>query len=1388
MLGSKFLDLVMGVDIHIQLVPAPPSPVPVPALLPSPFIGMVFDPVTAAAMVLGPCPLVTAIAVAMDPIGFVVNMAIDKLEGVNGDQVLINGLVASTTMTEPANRWVSPHTPTPPAILFFNSGKPVPVLMGNAVYNLGSSSVWINSRRAVRAFIDPAFTCSEPLRLPTGMTLPIPLGAPVIIGGFPCPDIQAMISRAARSAISGAIKAAVNRPLTAAIRLLPPGRLRTVLATAKCHCTGDPVDVATGRMFSTATDWELPGPIPLKFTREYSSAVSDRDGVLGYGWSHALDEEVWLERGRVVYRAGDGREIQFDTVHLRERKIGVGDELFEPVNRLWLRCMRDGFDVRNAEGRVHELRRVKGDRCPDRWRLVRIRSRDLHEIALDYDEYGRLAWVRDSEGRMLRFEHNRADRLIRISLPHPTVPGFVPHVSYEYSESGNLVAVRDALGNVSRYDYSGHLMVQRTDRTGLSFYFGYDGIDSTAYCVRTWGDGGIYDHELVYDKEGRRTFVTNSVGATTVYTMNEALLVEKVTDAHGGTTEYAYDAQLRMVKEVGPSSETAEFEYDALGNCVRVVYPGGAERKFEYDEHNLRVRSVDALGAMHRLDYDGYGRLVGSVDPMGGTTTIEYHRGRISAVFDATGQATRITYDEVQRIETVTLPRGGTLRRRFDALGRVTEEEDARGATTKFRYSPHGDVVGVLDARGSRREYVYDGERNLLESRDDAGSIRLTYGGFHRVVTREIAGSRINLEYDTEDRLVCVVNEAGERYRYELDALGRVASEATFDGGVRTYARDRSGRITAVRLPSGRTSKRTYDPAGRLIEVTNSDGTFARFEFDVVGQLLAAENETTRVELERDVLGRVLVQRANGVEVRSTYDKDGERIAMRTSLGASTVVQRNAEGGVDFVTFGANQRVPAEAPVRFFRTPDGLESSRQFANGIVVEWDRDIDGRPLARRTLRRSGATSPTSVSPFVAGASPRGSEIEARTYQWQEVDRLTAIFDAATGPRFFDHDPRGRLIRERRATGTIDRAMDAVGNVYRSASGTDRRYAEGGRLTNADGFEYEYDADGNQIRKSGPEGTWRYVWNGHGMLREVKRPDGSKVEYGYDAFARRVSKRVVGYSGASMHETTFTWDGHLVVHEVDSQQGLTTWEWEPDSLAPIGKEQGGRRWSIIVDHLGTPTEMYNDLGELAWKMQLDVFGVPTFEVGAPEDCPFRWPGQYADADVGDHYNGWRWYSPSRGSYHSQDPLGLDGGTNLYGYVQDPLVQLDPFGQEPIPLDQLGWSLYHITNQQGDVVYVGITRSPVTREAQHAESGRLALSYEMHEVETNLTYAQARGYEQADIERHGTRDTGRRGRPIQPGESNRCWSYDPRRTDYRAAAYRLHEEERRRALGGCGH
>lgn len=56
--------------------------------------------------------------------------------------------------------------------------------------------------------------------------------------------------------------------------------------------------------------------------------------------------------------------------------------------------------------------------------------------------------------------------------------------------------------------------------------------------------------------------------------------------------------------------------------------------------------------------------------------------------------------------------------------------------------------------------------------------------------------------------------------------------------------------------------------------------------------------------------------------------------------------------------------------------------------------------------------------------------------------------------------------------------------------------------------------------------------------------------------------------------------------------------------------------------------------------------------------------PGQYYDQETSLHYNWNRYYDPTTGRYVTPDPIGLEGGVNLFVYVQNnPTIYIDLFG-----------------------------------------------------------------------------------------------------------------------------
>ena len=79
-------------------------------------------------------------------------------------------------------------------------------------------------------------------------------------------------------------------------------------------------------------------------------------------------------------------------------------------------------------------------------------------------------------------------------------------------------------------------------------------------------------------------------------------------------------------------------------------------------------------------------------------------------------------------------------------------------------------------------------------------------------------------------------------------------------------------------------------------------------------------------------------------------------------------------------------------------------------------------------------------------------------------------------------------------------------------------------------------------------------------------------------------------------------------------------------------------------------------------WEQELDIYGRQRKRSSA--FIPFKYQGQYEDAETGLYYNRFRYYDPRIGNYISQDPIRLMGNNpTLYGYVEDCNQEIDIWG-----------------------------------------------------------------------------------------------------------------------------
>ncbi|MEG0635559.1 MAG: RHS repeat-associated core domain-containing protein, partial [Pseudomonas sp.] len=194
--------------------------------------------------------------------------------------------------------------------------------------------------------------------------------------------------------------------------------------------------------------------------------------------------------------------------------------------------------------------------------------------------------------------------------------------------------------------------------------------------------------------------------------------------------------------------------------------------------------------------------------------------------------------------------------------------------------------------------------------------------------------------------------------------------------------------------------------------------------------------------------------------------------------------------------------------------------------------------------------------------------------------------------------------------------------------------------------------------------------TWKGPWLLREGR--------YHYDCLGRRIAKDVTLHDQDDRDEpdterTAFVWQGLRLLLE-HKRELHSLYVYEPDSYAPLARidtdplqpERRAQRYYFHTDQLGTPLDMTDENGQFVWRGFYKAWGRVEAKTPTPLEQNLRLQGQYYDAETFLHYNTFRYYDPAVGRFTTQDPIGLEGGVNLYRYGSNPTGWVDPLGLAP--------------------------------------------------------------------------------------------------------------------------
>lgn len=879
---------------------------------------------------------------------------------------------------------------------------------------------------------------------------------------------------------------------------------------------------------------------------------------------------------------------------------------------------------------------------------------------------------------------------------------------YKYDELGN----RTLAGMDISYD--GNLTVASTDRISDSdsYYekIGSDWFKSTV--EKTYRKDNNSDAVSKIEKTRLTNFPTNGNEKTT----SEIVSIDAGGNQNKSST--VIDPTLKKTTNIRNSAQSASDEVtvtiNGLLQSATPATPQGATT-FGYDPLGRQTTVASPVVGTKTTAYNPTTGQVTSVADNVGLTAYEYfppfhpNAGRMKAQTNAAGKKTYFAYDLLGKVTRTWGDTTYPIEFVFDSYGQQTEMRTFRSGSgwsgdtwptattgsadvTKWIYQePTGLLLQKHDASLQGPIYTYDVlSRRVTRkwARQYAGNpVTTTYTyddkrGDLNVITYSDSTQQVSFVNDRRGQPTIVYDAAGE-HRITYNANGELLSQQTVSGILNntslTVAYDGYLRRESFQAKVGASVVHgqgySYDTSGRLKTVTNG-----------------AQVATYNYDPARGLLGTTVF--TGGTSISRTYDSMGQLESITTTPANDTPVsyaytynnlhQRTRVTREDnsYTSVGYNDRGEVTSAKRYWsdNTPvAGMQNEYQYDN--IGNRNSSKEGGDATGADLRTSTYT-PNGLNQYTQRTVPNSIDVLG-----------TAAQDATVTVNGQPTYRRGKFFQSKLSfsnsnaplAGQVD-VVAAKNNV--GAGGEDGVEQKKGQILVPQTPEsFAYDLDGNLLS----DGLWSYAWDAENRLISMTSisnlPNAAKkkLDFVYDFQGRRIQKKIStwneltsGYQTQAV--TKFVYDGWNVVAELDgNNNAIKSHTWGQDLS---GKLRGGGIGGLLfVNYSGGIHQTAYDgnanvvglvdaaTGMTSATYTYDSFGNTLQETGASLlASSFRYSSKYTDQETGLIYYGYRYYNPQTGRWTSKDPVGEEGGTNLYGFVNnDPANKIDQLGMYEI-------------------------------------------------------------------------------------------------------------------------
>jgi len=778
--------------------------------------------------------------------------------------------------------------------------------------------------------------------------------------------------------------------------------------TPNKHMPGEPIDIASGNVYYSVTDYTTSGQNPLAYTRYYNSlgnlptqlpilVASDLSSTraieAGGNWRSNYDRYLKTPSPTtVIAERPDGQQLTFTLNGSTWTPDTDIDMTLTESGNQW--TLTDSSDTVESYSTVPVMAGYSP--LSAYARLDSITSRNGYTQNLTYSG-GVLSKVTDSYGRSLDFAYSNG-QLETVTTPDGLV------ISFAYTTLPSAEGIQ-----LTSVTYS------TTPQTSQTYQYGASGVPFALTGIID-EDGNNYA-SWTYDGYGRG--LTSHLGAganatTFVYTSDTS---HAVTNALGVTDTYTFTTLQTIPKVVqidraatsNTAAATEKFTYDSNGYVASETDWNGNLINFTNNAHGLPTTIDEAAGSnvarTTTVAYDSiWAHLPASIVTPGVTASFTYdsHGELLTRVLtDTTSTTTPYSTSGQTRTWTNTwsnyllasaqTPNGNKTQFGYDGSGALTSVTDALNHVTQIiTHTAGGLPETIIDPNGVTTTRTYDARQRVISS-----TVTGSTGTYKTNWSYDDAGNLIQTilpdtsflanNFDAAHRLTAITDADGNYIKYTLDALGDRTQSGIFNRfGTETWQRsgtfDSLGRELVETAGAGQTSTRTYDANSNVLTLTDGQSHSTTNAYDSLNRLTSSAD-------------------ANGGVTTPAYDSHDRVVSVTDANGNTTSYVRDGFGDV------LQQTSLDSGTAVFHYDGDTNLISKTDALGITTNQTFDALDRPLT--TTYSSDATENVA---YTYDQTASGFSFG--------IGRLTSVKDAA-GSLTRAYDELGNLVTEQRVNG---------------------------------------------------------------------------------------------------------------------------------------------------------------------------------------------------------------------------------------------------------------------------------------------------------------------------------------------------------------------------------